>query len=147
MLQFDEWGYITPPEVHYLALENFERIFVIDPGRDRLYRRLLNFVADLKSLGTADLYIWIGGSFVTEKQIHGDIDVVFFIENQIFDKNEKRLFEIRNYYEPDIDAFYVMNFPATHPDYPQTVHDRSRWFEFWKIDRQENFKGLIEIKL
>ena len=146
MFGFDEWGYITPPELHDLTLEDFERIFVIDAERERLFRRLLDLVADVKGLGATGFYLWIDGSFVTKKRVPGDMDVVCFVDNQFFEQNEKRLFAIRNRYEPDIDAFYVLHFPLEHPDYPQTARDRLGWFEFLRVDRQTNFKGLIEIQ-
>ncbi len=146
MLEFNEWGYITPPGVHVLTLEDFERTFVIDAGRERLFKRLLDLVGDLKGLSATGFYLWVDGSFVTKKRVPRDVDVVCFMDNQFFEQNEKRLFGIRNHYEPDIDAFYVLNFPLEHPDYPQTVRDQLGWFEFLKVDRQANQKGFIEIQ-
>ena len=105
MFEFDEWGYITPPEPHDLTLEDFERIFVIDAERERLFRRLLDLVADVKGLGAMGFYLWIDGSFVTKKRVPRDMDVVVFFGEANITNMTKFLINILSLYEGDLDIF------------------------------------------
>jgi len=117
MIQFDDLGYLIPYEVHDLTLEEFERIFVIDAERERLFKALLNLVLDLKNLGAGEFYAWVDGSFVTKKRVPRDIDVVFFIGFQNFNNANNDLASLRNRYEDSLDIFLTIDYPEDHPDF------------------------------
>ena len=147
MLQFDDFGYITPYEVHPLLLDEFERTFVIDSERERLFQRLLDLVADLKGLGATDFYLWVDGSFVTKKRVPRDIDVVFFIDYQKFETVSQHLRSLRTRYENDIDFFLSPDFPVFHPGFSDTVLRKFNWMQTFSHDRQGRKKGLLEISI
>lgn len=145
MFDFDDLGYIKPYDVHELTLEEFERTFVIDYGRERLFKILMNFVADLKHLGAGEFYIWADGSFVTKKRTPGDIDLVCFIPYLAFEKiDHKRMF-LKDKYESALDIFFVQDFPENHFDYKYTVLDKMKWQEAFCFDRINRRKGIIQL--
>jgi len=146
MFQFDEWGYITPPEVHVLTLEEFERTFVIDSGRERLFERLLDLVTDLKGLGATEFYFWVGGSFVTKKRVPRDIDVVCFVDYKVFRQVENQKNRLREYYDGYLDIFIEEDFPESHSKHPQTVRFLIDWREVFGYDRNNRRKGFIQIQ-
>lgn len=132
MFQFDEFGYITPPEVHVLTLAEFERIFVFDSGRERLFRRLMDLIEDLKKLSSARFYLWVDGSFVTKKRVPRDIDIVVFFEETFLNVAFQYLIRVRRKFEPDLDIFFAS---------PKT---EKRWQEFFTSDRAGRLKGFIQ---
>jgi len=146
MFQFDDLGYIFPYEVHDLTLEEFERTFVIDSERERLFKALMNLVLDLKNLGAGEFYIWADGSFVTKKRVPGDIDLVCFIDYQQFEKIEPYKEVLKNRYDDWLDIFFERSFPEDHPKYFTTVGKQLRWKELFGYDRHFNRKGLILIR-
>jgi len=146
MFQFDEWGYITPPEVHELTLEDFERTFVIDSARERLFGRLLDLVSAVKGLGATEFYLWVDGSFVTKKRVPRDIDVVCFLDYKIFKKVEDQKSRLREYYKDYLDVFIEEDFPEIHLKYPQTVRVHMDWREMFGYDRNNRRKGFIQLQ-
>ena len=133
MLEFDEWGYIMPPEVHDLTLEEFERTFVIDAERERLFKHLLDLVNDLKSRGATGFYFWVDGSFVTKKRVPRDIDVVAFFGEGDIERMSDFLMSILGHYETELDIFFT------------TARDEWRWRELFITDRAGYSKGFIQI--
>ncbi len=134
MFQFGGWGYIEPPEVHVLTLEDFERIFVIDSARERLFGRLLDLVSDLKGLGATGFYLWVDGSFVTKKRFPKDIDVVVFFRESDIENMIDFLVPILSNYENDLDIFFT------------TKQDEWSWKAFFSTDRGYRLKGFVQLK-
>jgi len=134
LLQFDDFGYITPYEVHNLTLEDFERIFVIDSARERLFGRLLDLVSDVKGLGATEFYLWVDGSFVTKKRVPRDIDVVVFFRESDIENMIDFLVPILSNYENDLDIFFT------------TEQDEWSWKEFFNTDRGYRLKGFVQLK-
>lgn len=146
MLQFDDLGYLTPYETHVLSLEDFERTFVIDTEREKLFRLFTDLVLDLKNLGSGTFYIWADGSFVTKKRIPRDIDLVFFINFEVFEPMLSQLSKLRRDYEPHLDIFMVDNYPENHEEYFSTALEKLKWRETFGTDRQGRRKGIIQIE-
>ena len=83
MMKFDERGYLTPYEITELNLEDFEAVFVTGmehtSHRKALFQNYLSFVEGLKKTFGSNFYQWVVGSFVTQKPLPGDVDVVTFL--------------------------------------------------------------------
>lgn len=145
MIRFDDLGYITPYEVHELTLGEFERTFVIDSERERLFKALMNFVLDLKNLGAGEFYIWVDGSFATKKRIPGDIDLVAFLSEKPYQRITHQLALLSSQYKDNLDAFFVVEYPENHPDFNITIVQKMKWHELFGFDRQGNRKGLVNL--
>ncbi len=146
MLQFDDFGYLLPYETHVLSLEDFERTFVIDTEREKLFRLLTDLVLDLKNLGAGTFYIWVDGSFVTKKRLPRDIDLVVFVDSEVFETMLNQLSKLRRDYEPYLDIFMVDNYPEVHEEYYTTALEKLKWRETFGTDRQGRRKGIIQIE-
>ncbi len=145
MIQFDDLGYIIPYEVNELTLEEFERTFVIDSERERLFKALLNLILDLKNFGVGEFYAWVDGSFVTKKRIPGDIDLVCFISHLVYDKIDRERPFLREKYESTLDIFFTQDFPENHVDFRYTALDQIKWKEAFCFDRVNRKKGIIQL--
>lgn len=67
MLQFDEFGYLTPDINIPSTMDELERIFKIDDHRAELFEKYLTYTKNLKSaIGNKSFKQWIEGSFVTK---------------------------------------------------------------------------------
>ncbi|MFN0173178.1 MAG: DUF6932 family protein [Saprospiraceae bacterium] len=145
MLQFDDFGYLTPYETHVLSLEDFERTFVIDTEREKLFRLLTDLVLDLKNLGAGTFYIWVDGSFVTKKRVPKDIDLVVFVNYRTYKLIDEQRLNLQERFEPQLDMFIVEDFPEEHSDYSLTVFDKLRWQGFFGFDRAFRNKGFVQL--
>ena len=82
---------MSPYEVIDLTLEEFRRFFVDDledvEHRKGLFDNYLSFLDVLKHTLKTPYYQWITGSFITAKKQPGDIDLVTFVDYELFIKN------------------------------------------------------------
>ena len=145
-LQFDDFGYLLPYEVIPLDLATFERTFVLDAEREKLFRSLMDLVLDLKNLGAGAFYIWADGSFVTKKRVPRDIDLVVFVSLPAFNRIDTQLERLRATFESSLDIFIEPDYPEEHPKYSETVRAFFKWKELFGYDRNNKRKGIIELR-
>ncbi len=98
-------------------------------------------------------YQWIDGSFVTDKMNPNDIDIVTFIEADLFVKNEKKLIhliapESKLLYK--VDAAFVGVYPLNHKLRIVTDWDITFWKDFYGNTRPDTHqkqmpKGFIQL--
>lgn len=145
MIKFDDQGYLTPYDVHEITLKDFEENFAINETRKSLLVEYQAFVEQLNSLGIANFYQWIDGSFVTKKTNPRDIDVVSFIDTKEFKKNEKELLFLSKMFQ-NIDCYFVEVFLKDDKKYFITQTDTSYWYHFFQGTRKPRVKkGFVQI--
>ena len=83
LLPFNSKG-ILRRGIHTLTWEEFCKQFAYNPERQKLLRGLLRGIRLLQALGCRAIYI--GGSFVTKKQIPSDVDVVWESTGMSFER-------------------------------------------------------------
>lgn len=81
------------------------------------------------------LLVWVGGSFVTQKIIPNDIDVVVFLESAIIDEYEPELKTAFKFPTSkkryNVDAYMVRVYPVASQNFALTQSDRLDWLSFW----------------
>lgn len=76
---FTEHG-LLPPGIHDCSLEEARNYFCTNDHRLRIWDGLLNFIRLMNFFGINRDYIILDGSFVTDKTIPSDIELVFPVD-------------------------------------------------------------------
>jgi len=133
-----------------------ERVFVErftnSDTRSNLFDRYCVFNALLAELMPEGYTQWIDGSFVSQKQNPNDIDVVTFVDADLYNRHEKQfdaLRDWRNQKPKTVDGFFVRYYPEDHRYRVRYDYDCVDWlntFGTWK-DRtlKTHDKGFITI--
>ncbi|MGL5833346.1 MAG: DUF6932 family protein [Waterburya sp.] len=127
---FDKRGYL-PPGVYECDEDEFSRRFGFNTHRQQLLSGLHSAIIELKQAGCQRVYI--GGSFVTDKEIPNDIDGCF--EGIYIDEN----FLDAIFLDSDLDAQQA-KFGV------ELVFGANR-AGFFQTDRSGNSKGIVVINL
>lgn len=133
-LVFDEKGNLHPYSIINADLEILRKVFVTQYEhsitRKRLFENYLVYSNDLIQIINGPFFQWIDGSFVTTKLNPGDIDVITFVDHQVF-KEKRLLFMNRQDLKTNkgIDSYFVRVFPVGHPDHFITQFDIIEWQE------------------
>jgi hypothetical protein len=144
MFLFDENGYLTPYEPILVDYETFVKSFVNNEYRALIFREYKDMLEALFTLSKSTFQQWINGSFVTLKPRPKDIDVVTFIDYQVYSEQEELLGEIRRKYSK-VDAYFIKHYPMHHPMRFITDFDRVEWLHLFSTDRRRRPKGFIEL--
>jgi hypothetical protein len=145
MIQFDEQSFMKPYTIQNLNLNDFELCFSTNQHRKSLFDEYSIFLDKLKSLEIENFYQWIDGSFVTQKNFPGDIDVVTFIDTTIYRKIEKELLLLPRLFE-NIDCYFVEVYPKDSKKFFITQTDESYWFHLFQGTRKPRVKeGFVQI--
>ncbi len=124
--------------------------------RRRLIAGLLDYRAALHAAGLQDGFQWIDGSFVEDTMVHSqrepaDIDVVTFFrlvggqEQQTLVEENPSLFDPRaNRRRYGVDA-YTVDLDGGNPSF--LVRTVAYWNSLWSHDRNQNWKGYLEVDL
>lgn len=151
LLSFDQYGHIKPDKVIPISLIEIEVFFVnVFPQSEtrlELFTTLTHYIRDLQTIVGTSLHIFINGSFVTQKENPNDIDLVVFVDYDIFMQNESKLFEFRCNLRHrklvkyiGIDAYIEKIYPQEHPHYHL---DYLHWMNFFSKDRKGRKKGFL----
>lgn len=139
----DESGNL-PPGVHLATLAEVERVFGHgSPRRDWLWKKLVEVVEVARTSGKVKrLIIW--GSFVTRKEIPGDLDLFLVTDaNPIQDITSGALPDLldheraRRRFQADI--FWMKESIGT-----ATTQDV---LDVYQLDRNRRLRGIIEVAL
>ena len=146
ILEFDKRGYLQPSEAIELDLSDFKDTFVFNTRREGLFDAYLNFMKLLEDSQINSLYQWINGSFTSKKLYPNDIDIVIFLNKDVYDKQIDVLREMKYKVKPQIDAYFVKVYEENSQDYNvYTKSDRLRWHHLFSRDRAKAAKGYIQI--
>ena len=85
---FTEHG-LLPPGIHDCSLQDAYDYFCTNDHRRRIWDGLLNFIELMKFYGIDRDYIILDGSFVTDKSIPSDIELVFPVDIKTLTKKQK----------------------------------------------------------
>lgn len=135
--------------MHNMTLSDLKSVFV-DPfenieRRQKLLGRFEAFISRLKDVSIS-MEVWIDGSFATQKEHPGDIDLVVVCEQDEVNRLpvEKQLI-LKELFEDqkatklryECDAYFIIN----------NMHDKSYWRGLFGFDRNENPKGIARIEV
>jgi len=156
MLHFDERGHLLPYQIVELTLPEFEAFFVENLNdqkhRRELFERYLVFVGDLKRTFQVPLFQWVDGSFITRKELPGDMDVVTFLP---YDTMAKKAVEVHHFIKSAkqtyfVDAVFCPVCKWNHRFYQDSKEKEAYWFNLYTRSRLDVFgkrhpKGLVKI--
>lgn len=153
---FDTFGNLQPSVIQQWTLSNFQDTFVSDFGlnnsRETIFEQYFDYVSDLKRIFKVPFFQWVDGSFISQKLNPKDIDIVTFIDADIFLHSENRLRNIQKSFFPLIDGYFVQTFPENHKRHPISQLDQAYWQDFFGKTRfnrakKQQTKGIIQLSL
>ncbi|MCS6796241.1 MAG: hypothetical protein NZ516_09810, partial [Raineya sp.] len=128
MLQFNAQGYLEPFEAIATELTTAKEFFTWNEHRKNLWQNFEAFTTELQNILQTNFTIWLNGSFVTQKEIPNDLDLVSFIDYRKYDRIVLDLLEIKQKYRPQkIDSYFVPNYPEKHKKSYLTELDKKDW--------------------
>lgn len=145
MMEFDSKGYLKPASPIEVDLKTLEETFVTNPYRQQLYEHYMAYLNELKNTIHGSFEQWIDGSFVSKKLKPNDIDILTFVPSPVYLLTDAHLYELKQKYKPQIDAYYICKFPENHLRFAETKGDYFYWLNQFTKDRQKNSKGFIKI--
>ncbi|HRI61730.1 MAG TPA: hypothetical protein PK228_18460 [Saprospiraceae bacterium] len=156
MMKFDERGHLVPYEITELKLSDFESFFVTGledtAHRRALFQKYLSFVVGLKKTFDATFYQWVVGSFVTQKPLPGDVDVVTFLPYDLMIQKIKVVNFLKTTAKENyrIDAHFAYFCKWNHRFFERSKADENELrllFGYSRKDEQDKVwpKGIIKI--
>jgi hypothetical protein len=151
-LTFDENGYLAPYEKIEIDLTTLQHYFVNNEHRKVLFDNYLRYLDAFAKEITPNFTQWINGSFVTQKEQPKDIDLVTFVEFDVFEYYSKSG-KLDKYYSfswerERIDAYILDVFPQNDARFISHTLDLSnQWLARFKKVKNNPFlsKGFLEI--
>lgn len=157
-LVFDERGNLKPYRAIEIDLKTFESVFATTELRKELYDKYLNYLLDLKKVigQETHFYQWLNGSYVTKKEKPQDIDLVTFVDLQVYEKELIKNDFLKSPYSEKIyglDCYFVKIYPENHKRNFEFLADRAYWIDWFSKTNPKHHrnkltfpKGYIEIK-
>lgn len=151
-----EWPALLSPGLHNLTCDEFYQISVESfPTSKTRIEIFKGFKAYNEILTNANLSgeIWANGSFLTEKEDPGDIDLVFRTSGQYYDSvsqpEREKIDQVLRNYSTDLrcDSYHFYEYPQSHPLYAIGQESRSYWLGQWGFSRGLVPKGIALIKI
>ncbi len=142
-LIFDDYGNLLPYNISTISIKDFQYNFVFNSNRNNLFESYLEVVNELKTIGIEHFKNWINGSYTTLKISPKDIDAVFIIDFELFNKFEKELIELKKRYKSKLDLYYLIEYPTGHEHYVRTQFDKIEWHFMFSTNRIKQQKGYI----
>ncbi len=152
-LNFDEFGNLTPYQAIEVNVDTLEAYFVTafpnSKTRKRLFENYLRYIYRFQDEVFPFFEQYINGSFVTQKENPKDIDLVTFLDYEVYQKRgDKVLDKFWSFSLEDegIDAYPVEDFPKGHPEFKETQLAKAKWENVYSKDRQlVRTKGFLKI--
>ena len=162
VLEFDQYGFLIPYGPIPATLDTVERVFVeefpnsitrpMHLDRYREYNaRLLALIPTRER--PAELTQWIDGSFVSQKQNPGDIDLLTFLPTDLYDQYERVVRSWRTEFKTGaggrVDAHLIRVYDEGHRYRNLYESDYIEWLHIWgyTVKQPRKNKGFIEIKI
>ena len=151
-LIFDKQGYLQPYEpieVDLATLKfNFVDAFPNSKRRRWLFNNYLRFLYRFQDNVFTFFEQWINGSFTTQEPNPKDIDVVTFLEYQVYEKRGDKVldkfwkFSLEDQY---LDSYIVKSYPKDHPNHSIFQSEQALWKDRYGTDRENLPKGFLKI--
>ena len=147
-IEFDKNGYLTgyaePVSVdRFIVNHHFSRSSV---NQRELWKRAEEFLDILSSYSLPVMEIWIDGSFISQKAVPNNIDMVVFIRADFLEGNRSSSDSLDNAYK-NLDVKWIP--VRDKPDEFSLAIDaleRMKWFILFSSDRNGLPKGFINLK-
>lgn len=116
------------------------------------FYQLINYLT--ATAGVCD--VWVDGSFVTEKDNPGDIDLTVVVRAEILESLSVTAPEIvedliavslDERFAPDLHVFLIAVRPLGHPDHAALEQAARNWAQWWSVTREAWIKGFAVIAL
>ncbi len=159
MLEFDKKGYLKPYRIIETDLQTFQQFFVenfeLSETRLAIFSNFFDFIQDFKKLICPNFTTWLNGSFVSNKLNPNDLDMVVFIDYNIYESkidlienNFSNLRTTKKY--TFLDVYTIRVYPETHFFYFFYQMDKvywNDWFSKTRLNdqRKQNNKGFIQL--
>ncbi|MEZ4959051.1 MAG: hypothetical protein R2830_04475 [Saprospiraceae bacterium] len=114
MFFYNKDGYLRPYTAIESDLETFRQAFTWNEHRQLLYDKYLAFNEKLNALQPGPYYQWVDGSFVSKKELPGDVDFVTFVHYERAKLLESRLVHLKKIYSSWLDASFERYYPEDH---------------------------------
>lgn len=158
MLNYDIRGNLESNEIIPMEWDNFVQHFITDRPNSRTRQDLLaNFTAFLLQLHSTispNFKIWIDGSFISTKINPNDIDAVFLLPFEIYERKksvlDNQIFIKNLKYSKGLDLYYFADYPENHKRYFLNHHFKIYWQDVYGHTRPDNnkqqfSKGFIQL--
>ncbi|GAB4041986.1 DUF6932 family protein [Spirosoma jeollabukense] len=144
-LTFDRNGYLSPYDIVSIEWEVFVSYFGNNPYRKHILTAYESFLAILGELLPVNHRQWVDGSFISQNQEPGDIDVIVFVPHTHFSSIAGELRQLKNNVAGLVDCYFVETFPPDHPKHEIGRADELDWYHFLRTDRRKRSKGSLEL--
>ena len=158
-MTYDFRGNLTPYDITQLSFEAFVEHFV-DEFEDSTTRKLIfeqyqRYLLDIRTMITDDFVQWIDGSFVSRKTNPNDIDVVTFLDFDVYETHKalilKHFVGNKVFYRFKVDGYILQKFPPDHQEYNYSMANQAYWKDFFGHTRPNRAgiklpSGFIELK-
>jgi hypothetical protein len=153
MIKFDENGYLSPNDLIETDLATIKKVFVesvpLSSTRKAIFDDYLSYNEELRKIIPSGFMQWIDGSFTTKKVNPNDIDIVTFVDFEVYNANEKQIDELRRTRQTTnriIDGYFVTVYPENHKNRNWYHIDRMQWiFTFNRVKNSKLSKGFLQI--
>jgi hypothetical protein len=153
MIEFDENGFLKPYSLIETDLATIEKLFVegmpLSSTRKAIFESYLSYIKELRMIIPTGFIQWIDGSFTTKKVNPNDIDVVTFVDFEVYNANEKQIDELRRTRQTTnriIDGYFVKVYPENHKNRNWFDNDSMQWlFTFNQVKNSKLSKGFLKI--
>jgi len=157
-LSFDKYGHLIPYDVIEIDFSTLEKTFVHNfpnsSTRKILFNNYERFIYRFQDEVFPFFEQWINGSFVTMKENPKDIDIVTFLDYQVYEKRgEATLDKFWTFSLEDdgIDSYIVKEYPENHQKYLDFLELKNQWLNTYnhsnpKKGKEILPKGFLKIK-
>lgn len=157
MIEFDKYGNLVPYDIIEMEINPFKKVFIDEMRnknhREALFNSLQDYTMQIMNIIKTGCHQWINGSFVTRTLKPQDIDVVTFIDNQVFNEQEKALIPFTypsSKMEYNVDGYLVKTYAKNEENYNLFKSDALYWMHQFLKTRpnrkgQQFNKGFIKI--
>ena len=153
-LNFDEFGNLTPYQAIEVDVDTLEAYFVTafpkSKTRKRLFENYLRYIYRFQDEVFPFFEQYVNGSFVTQKENPKDIDIVTFLDYEVYQKRGDQVldkFWTFSLEDEGIDAYLVEDYPKNHSLFPKTNAFRKEWIKRYSnnfpFDRNKGFLKII----
>ena len=160
ILNYDIRGNLKPNDVIPMQWDDFVQHFVVDKPNSRTRQGLLtNFITFLYQLqGTIcpNFKVWIDSSFVSTKINPRDIDAVFILPYDVYERKksvlEHQVFIKEFKFSKGLDLYYFADYPENHKRYFLSHLDHLYWQDVYGRTKPDAYgqqfdKGFIELTI
>ncbi|MCB0520574.1 MAG: hypothetical protein H6577_24750 [Lewinellaceae bacterium] len=146
MFFYNKDGYLRPYTAIESDLEAFRQAFTWNEHRQLLFDKYLAFNEELNALQPGPYYQWVDGSFVSKKELPGDVDFVTFVDFGRYKMLKSRLGHLGEIYNKWLDVSFAVNYPESHPLHNVTLILKDEYHHLYGSTRQHPVSKLSRPK-